>query len=233
MIFGGFHISQGALKKSKIDKNVTIGKPINHGNKYHLTIFNNTILQLIFYHDVRSKDEYFTPGNVRHFIGQYRYSLLSDLETKPYYKINDKYEFLIHYPELTGNSYNWWRQNLSPTIQTENETKSNENDHYVLGYEKIDVHFTDFNWGGLSLSRTDYGSYINGDINHPEWHYAIGCYGTHEKGILGPSAFARYSSWVALYARINDLNMIKCETFRNYLYSFLNLNTISFVFVLL
>ncbi|EAX98833.1 hypothetical protein TVAG_409710 [Trichomonas vaginalis G3] len=160
------------------------------------------------------------------------YSVLSDLEIESNYKINNKYEFLLHYPEVNGINYNWWRQTLSPTIQTENLTQQNSDDHFVLGYEVVDVHFTDFNWGGLSLTKGYVSSYINGNINLPSWHYAIGAYG-FEKGIPGPFGSDHYLNFVALYAKINSLNMIRCNTIKAYRNSFLNSNVFLYVFNLM
>ncbi|EAX98831.1 hypothetical protein TVAG_409690 [Trichomonas vaginalis G3] len=146
------------------------------------------------------------------------YSILSDLETESYYKTKGKYEFLLHYPQLSGNNYNWWRQSLSPTIQTENRTKRNPDDHFVLGYEKVSVHYNGNNWGGLSLTGSGYGSYINGCINVWNWYFAIGCYG-NETGFPGPiGGLNNYLKFVALYAKIHNLNMIRCfscNEFRN------------------
>ena len=190
--------------------------------------------RLIFYHDVRTVDEYFTENNVRYFIGQYRYSILSDLENEKYYKTNDKYEFLLHYPELNDTNYNWWRQSLSPTIQRENSTQQDADDHYVLGYEKISIHYTNNYWGGLCLTGNNYGSYINGNINDGGWHYAIGCYGTHEKNIPGPFATkSNHVKLVALYVKIGNLNMIRCNTIRAQKCSFLNYNAFLYVFILM
>ncbi|EAY15629.1 hypothetical protein TVAG_209080 [Trichomonas vaginalis G3] len=195
-------------------------------------LFNETVFQLVFYHDVRTVEEYFTKTNVRYFIGQYRYSILSDLENEKYYKTNDKYEFLLHYPELNESSYNWWRQSLSPTIQNENSSKQGTDDHYVLGYENISVQRTSNNWGGLSLTANKYGSYINGDINTIGWHYAIGCYG-HESGIPGPfGGKPNYLKFVALYDKINNLNMIKCITIKFNRNSFLNSNLLLYVIII-
>ena len=209
---------------------VTIGKQIGYRNKYRFTFFNDTYFQLIFYHDIRTEEKYFTENNVRHYIGHYMYSILSDLETESYYKINGKYEFLIHYPELNGNNYNWWRQTLSPTIQTENDTRIDEDDHYVLGYENVSVHYPTAGWGGLSLTNSTSYSYINGNINSVKWHYAIGCYGILEKGIPGPSYI--YTNVVALYAKINNLYMIRCISCKVY-HTIPISNTYLYVFILM
>ena len=206
---------------------VTTGKQINYGDKYRFTLFNESVFQLIFYHDVRTEDKYFTKENVRHYFGRYRYSVLSDLETESIYKIDGKYEFYIHYPEITGYNYNWWRQTLSPTIQTENTTQSSPDDHYVFGYENISVHLTGNSWGGLALNNGTLRSYINGCINHQNWNYSIGAYGV-EKGIPGPY----YLKFVALYAKINSLDMITCISCKICRKFFLNPNIFLFVFIL-
>lgn len=212
---------------------VTIGNQISYGNKYRFTLFSNTLFQLIFYQDVKTGENYFTPENVRHNIGKYMYSLLSDLEKEEFYKINGRYEFLIHYPELPGENYNWWRQTLSPTIQTEDISKSESPDHYVLGYENVSVHYTSARWGGLCLTNNNNKSYINGAINFHQWFYAIGCYGTLEKGIPGPLLNERiYYNQVALYVKINSLDMLKCMSYRVYRCLFMNSN-IFFMTILL
>ncbi|EAX98824.1 hypothetical protein TVAG_409620 [Trichomonas vaginalis G3] len=185
---------------------VTIGSQINYGSKYRFTFFRNTYFQLIFYHDVRTEDYYFSPTNVTHCFGRYRYSLLSDLEKESIYKSSGKYEFLIHYPELTGNNYNWWRQSISPNIQTEKQNHTDENDHYVIGYENVSVYYTQNYWGGLALNALTNKLYLNGCINSLMWYYGIGAYGV-ETGIPGPSG-ATYLKRVALYAKINSLDMI-------------------------
>ncbi|EAX98825.1 hypothetical protein TVAG_409630 [Trichomonas vaginalis G3] len=209
---------------------VTLGKQINYGNKYRFTLFNESIFQLIFYHDVRTEEKYFTPSNVRHYIGRYMYSILSDLETEPIYKANDKYEFIIQYPELDGPNYNWWRQSLSPTIQTENLTMNSTSDHYVFGYENISINYDTHDWGGLSLCSYTIKAYIDGQINTNHWNFAIGAYGA-EKGIPGP--LANYSNFVVLYAKINNLDMIKCITCKLSRNIFLNPTLFVYVFILM
>ena len=157
------------------------------------------------------------------------YSILSDLEYESIYKIDDKYEFLLHYPDEEGDNYNWWRQNLSPEIQTENATQNNTDDHYVLGYENVSVHYTAANWGGLSLNRNEIKSYINGDINRDFWYYAIGSYGV-EKKIPGPGHYLRR---VALYAKIRSMDMIKCISCKVCRKLFFNSSLLLFVFIVM
>ncbi|EAX98829.1 hypothetical protein TVAG_409670 [Trichomonas vaginalis G3] len=191
--------------------NVTIGKQINYGNKYRFTFFNDSYFQLIFYHDVRSGNYYFNKVNVKRYFGQYTYSLLSDLEAESLYKTDNKYEFILHYPELGLDEFNWWRQSLSPTIQTEDNLQNETGTPLVLGYENISVKFTTNNWGGLSLSKRENESYINGDVSPGFWFYSIGNYGI-EKGIPGPTP--TYLKQVALYVKITSLDMIRCISCR-------------------
>ncbi|EAY06237.1 hypothetical protein TVAG_034160 [Trichomonas vaginalis G3] len=135
-------------------------------------------------------------------------------------KTNNKYEFLLHYPEMGADQYNWWCQSLSPTIQTEDNLQDENGTPVVLGYENVSVKFTIYNWGGLSLSKRSKESYINGDLRPDFWHYSIGSFGT-EKGIPGP--LHNYLSQVALYVKITSLDMIRCiscKVCRNFLYNF-------------
>ena len=211
---------------------VTIGKQINYGNKYRFTLFNESIFQLIFFHDVRTEEKYFTPSNVRQYFGRYMYSLLSNLEAESLYKTNDKYEFILQYPELNGSNYNCWRQSLSPTIQTEDNIENETGRPQVLGYENLSIHYTSSNWGGLSLSGSNQTTYVNGNINTSYWHYAIGCYG-YEKGIPGPFGNKNYLKLVALYVKIASLDMIMCVSCKVYRNLFLNPHAFLFVFILM
>lgn len=126
------------------------------------------------------------------------------------YKINGKYEFLINFPLLSGKnglSYNRWRQSLSPTVQTQNDTAKDSNDHYVLGYEanQNQIGFTDNSWGGLALSNKPNRNFIDGAINTDNWYYAIGSCGTEYYGST-PSPFSgRLTQIVELYVRINKI----------------------------
>ena len=104
---------------------------------------------------------------------------------------------------------------------------SSPDDHYVFGYENISVHLTGNSWGGLALNNGTLRSYINGCINHQNWHYSIGAYGV-EKGIPGPY----YLKFVALYAKINSLDMITCISCKICRKIFLNPNIFLFVFIL-
>lgn len=89
-----------------------------------------------------------------------KYSILSKLDD---IKSAASYEFRLHYPSL-GLTNHW--------LQTFDPRSGPSGTNPVLGYTPISISMTAKSWGGLELSGSN--TYLDGSVNHPNWHYSIG-----------------------------------------------------------
>ena len=110
---------------------------------YYYKVEHEAMWKLVFYHNLTQSNFTFfkiseTSNYNRMDIGMY--SILYSINSK--YLVNDKYEFLLEYPEL--NRYNHWRQLNNPI----NEMESEQN---ASGYDPITIQMPS-NFGGISKS---------------------------------------------------------------------------------
>ena len=128
----------------------------------------NALWILVFRHNVTFG--YFSKNDVLKCNKPGKYSILGRIDD---FEIDNKYEFLLEYPELNG-LYNRWTQTSNPAKSTE-----------VEGYNEISASFKDNNWIGLTLSTSTDRCFIDGA--NGSWFFAIGQYNKWEYGeIAGP-----------------------------------------------
>ena len=98
-----------------------------------------------------------------------KYSIIGELSD--YFKINDKFEFVLWYPTFK----NHWRQSINPVY--EKETNS-DHDKNATGYEPLHIESTANYWGGLvycSLkhAKGSQGALLDGSTYHVNWYYSV------------------------------------------------------------
>ena len=118
--------------------------------KYQFKTFEDVQWLKIFHHDC-SEGEFFNPESpeLLNVHTKNRFSILYVINNR--FKINDKYEFLLEYPE--ENKYNHWRQSFNPLDVTDQYVNGVTTHYYVDGYENITVQMKSANWGGLVRSN--------------------------------------------------------------------------------
>ena len=114
----------------------------------------------------------------------YKKSLLNQINL---FKTNNKYEFLLEYPDIDSKKYNRW-------VQSNDITKSSELD--VKDYSKIHVDFTsdDHPFNGLKYSNGNY-TVINGDDDN---YYAIGYLKNNPIPGYGNDITGRIDLWIRI-----------------------------------
>ena len=127
----------------------------------------------LFYHDMSALEAFSSEEEALKCSTEKKFSILGFLSDS--FKFNNKFEFLLDYPEL--HAYNTWKQTNNPL--KENETGQQEVDGFVPKHTGAPRS----NWGGLvytavhprNLSRP---SLLNGTPNKDDdWYFAIASYG--------------------------------------------------------
>ncbi len=97
---------------------------------------------------------------------------------------NGSFELRINWPESGIAGRNIWRQDSNPTTAP------------VVGYEALEIDYTNQYWAGMELS-TSGATYLDGSVQHDNWFYAVGSHGAWDNGIpaYGPAA-NRVALWV-------------------------------------
>ena len=162
--------------------------------KYEFKDFEERQWLKIFYHNC-SNGDFFTPSHVMNVNIENKFSILYALNDKM--KIDDKYEFLLEYPEL--KKYNHWRQSQNPTKEKDRKSAGH---YYVSGYEKCTIQMEENDWGGLALSDNN-RTLIQGSMGTTDWYYAIGQFDKNwgNGRIAGPQAVNAVILWVAITDR--------------------------------
>ena len=158
---------KGQYKTFELNETLTNNLNAKIVNKY-----NARWLQ-VFHHNTNNNTVWFkNAAEALHCNTTYKFSILDQLE---YFRNKDgNFEFLLEYPIELPNKYNRWIQSDNPATTTEGDTP---NGSPATGYTAIHVDWTDHLWGGL-LKGNFSGKFcfMDGDTNHGNWHYAIGCY---------------------------------------------------------
>jgi len=156
----------------------------------------------IFYHDSSIGDYFHNYSEVLKCSSCRKFSVIGEIDSK--YKYNDKYEFLLEYPEF--NKYNRWRQTHNPKDNPEVEGQKAD------GYEGVDITYSGMYWGGLVKSSFTQSAF-DGSAGHNYWYYAIGCYSkwVNDNVFPGPSidlstGYAVKS--VLLWVRVDNTKMM-------------------------
>lgn len=130
-----------------------------------------------------------------------------------YFKnINNKYEFLLQYPDSFTDKYNRWIQNNNPCNEYVERTSSG--DGKAEGYTAIHIDWSGSYWGGLTRRNSSETAinncYLCGSVGHSNWWFAIAATQFYQGGIPGPGVVVtgRTQVWV----RIDDLpEETKCQ----------------------
>lgn len=115
---------------------------------------------------------------------------------------DNKYEFMLCYPNNT-TEYNRWKQSNAP----QNVYTGTGQGSFVPGYEAIHIDWSTNSWGGLERNDSSTSSitytYIDGSVGFGNWWYAIAPIQPYEVGMPGPS----YSTWscVELWVRVGTV----------------------------
>ena len=125
----------------------------------------NSIWLLLFHHDVTIGEFFYSRAESKKCFNytKGKYSILYTLNNE--YRINEKFEFLLEYPEI--NKSNQWRQSNNPLHQT---FVGNEN---VTGYEPINIQLSESHWHGLHKVNNEQVTLLAGSYNG-DWFYSIG-----------------------------------------------------------
>ena len=154
---------------------MNLPKSFTH-NSYDYMYFKRCLWLKVFYHDFSSRENFFDPDKNEALhtgdIASDKYSILSEIGNTMRY--DEKYEFIIHWPNL--QKYYWWRQTQNPLEENEEEgtMKANGFEPLINGSENIP------NWGGLVrttiFDHVGPSSLLNGAPGIYEWFFAIGLY---------------------------------------------------------
>lgn len=147
----------------------------NNSDSYNAKIVNkyNARWLQVFHHNTNNNTVWFkNETEALHCNSIYKFSILDQLE---YFRNKDgNFEFLLEYPIDFPNKYNRWIQSDNPATTIEVDAL---NGSPAIGYTAIHVDWTSSLWGGL-LKGNYSGKFcfMDGETNHANWHYAIGCY---------------------------------------------------------
>lgn len=115
---------------------------------------------------------------------------------------DNKYEFMLCYPNNT-TEYNRWKQSNAP----QNIYTGTGQGSTVPGYEAVHIDWSGDSWGGLERNDSSTSSitytYIDGSVGFGNWWYAIAPIQPYEVGMPGP----QYSVWscVELWVRVGTV----------------------------
>ena len=160
--------------------------------------FNNFYWLKIFYHDCRNNNFFNNYSEAIYSLNSKKFSILKNITDK--YKINNFFEFLLEYPEVSG--YNQWKQSLNPIDNIENSNPT------ALGYIPISISWNAWNWGGLVLSSSSSWTLLDGSVGVSNWYYSVGSYfNTHYKPYFPGPAFTNSDDYrvseVYLWVKLN------------------------------
>ena len=147
----------------------------------------------IFYHYSGNGDYFLNFNEALNISSPNKYSILLFIDDK--YKINNKFEFLLEYPEF--NNYNRWKQSKHPLNNL-------DNDQLVEGYEPIYIGFNS-GWVGL-VKSSDSRTVIDGHAGG-YWYYSIGTQigGWTNNQFPGPPPNSNSVKNCSLWLRIDNI----------------------------
>ena len=160
---------------------------------------NDSLFVRVFYHSTfvdHGKDSWFNNKDIIFVNKKHKFSIIPSLID--IFKINNKYEFLLEYPEFSKTLH--WRQKTNPI---ENVTD--------VDYESISVEFSSFK--GLARSNCYGCSFIDGTPGYGcnLWFYSIGSISKHSSYNIPGYTNGNdepLTKEVVLWMRIKDSNYI-------------------------
>lgn len=162
----------------------------------------------VFYHqatDANGNKVWFTnKEEAMHTISKYKYSILDCLEQ--YRGRDNKFEFLLEYPNDLPNLYCRWKQEDNP-VEIKEDTSSSIKE--TKGFEIIHSDSDRSDFGGLLRSSTS-SCFIDGSTNVGQWFFAIGCYQAWNisSGLTGiPGFMSSHGSYINNTGVVNDTHL--------------------------
>lgn len=163
----------------------------------------------IFYHQCDEGATLFTSlAECKNIQTAKKYSRLYLLDDDTYKGSDNKFEFMLTYPNDTMG-YNRWKQTNAP--QAEFVPEDSTGAGTVSGYEPIHIDWSSNYWGGIARQNSDVDSfdlcYLSGSVGHHGWYYALGASSTYYDGIPSSKdikAEPAFSDCVELWVRIDD-----------------------------
>ena len=164
---------------------------------------------LLFQHNISKVKTYFSNYTEFLSINTYeKYSILNSLDDS--YKISNKFEFLLEYPDLGG--FNIWTQTHNPLKSLPEESN---------GYSPILISYSLYGWRGLSISSSNNSTFLDGSPNEDGWYYSIGQKVTWvNQTIPGPydvskspyvEEFDKYAVYIVkLWVKVSELFSCQC-----------------------
>ena len=146
------------------------GKPGLVG-KYEFRSFKGYTWLKVFYHNMTDLVGFNNVEDAFSINEKNKFSILIEINESLKQR-NNKYEFIIEYPEL--KIYNRWQQTNNPINESEEEGK-----RFVEGFRQIHTSAHHNLWGGLARTKNcnPCNSLLNGTpsiTGNGEWYFAIG-----------------------------------------------------------
>lgn len=138
-------------------------------NRKFYTRFYGRYFLLLYHFNYQYEDLFENDTEALKSDKENKYSIIGELSD--YFKINQKFEFVLWYPSFI----NHWRQSINPVL--EKETNYNH-DRNATGYEPLHIGDNSKYWGGLvycclNHSKGYEGSLLDGSTYHSNWYYSI------------------------------------------------------------
>ena len=173
---------------------------------------DNSLWARIFYHNVTEGSTLFsTLSEARDTQTANKYSRLYLLDDNAYKGTDNKFEFMLCYPNLDNSKYNRWKQTDSPI----NLYTGTGQGTFVPGYEAIHIDWTGNGWGGMERTSPSASaftnSYLNGSVGYGNWWYAIASDHVFELGMPGPNNLSIWGS-VELWVRVGTVPTYSSQT---------------------
>ena len=124
----------------------------------------------VFYHSYQNKALFSGPDEAKYTISKDKFSIFANLTDD--FKIDNKFEFIIYYPE--NNVYFRWVQNKNPNDELETS------DRKAPGFEDRGSTVDGFRWGGLVKTTIEesyqINAFLNGNPGYISRYFGIGMY---------------------------------------------------------
>ena len=120
----------------------------------------------VFYHNYYNGENFVDQDEALYSIKDNKYSIFKEVQAQ--HRINNKFEFILYYPQLKPQ-YNHWRQTNSPHIEGDVKGKTK-----AVGYEPVKIDWEYYSWGGLCRNTFSNTNFIDGTLGGAGWFYALG-----------------------------------------------------------
>ena len=150
---------------------------------------------LIFHHKYETDEDLFNnEEEVLSSSKENKFSILGSIDKS--FRRNNKYEFLLEYPEKEG--FNQWTQTKNPVFAE--PWKEN-------GYKPISISWSNESWHGLARSSRVNHTFIDGSPSHDDWFYSIGTYLAWYGSIPGITNILNYPENEREQLKVREVNL--------------------------